>query len=199
MPQALSPTCGMKRPLPRAAVRKSPFSLVFTVDLRNLTPCFTQTHRTNAGVTQLVECNLAKVDVASSSLVTRSIFFFVKRCGKLGQREIFVSSLAKSSCHLVALFHRKRRVYVRLLAQPSFYSNRPKCLNSPPVRGKTEGAPSWNRTNTLRFRRPLLYPLSYGSSGKITASDTRLAKRSLKGLGKEFESGRFQIDLDFLG
>lgn len=26
-----------------------------------------------AGVTQLVECNLAKVDVASSSLVTRSI------------------------------------------------------------------------------------------------------------------------------
>ncbi len=26
---------------------------------------------TNAGVTQLVECNLAKVDVASSSLVTR--------------------------------------------------------------------------------------------------------------------------------
>ncbi len=27
----------------------------------------------NAGVTQLVECNLAKVDVASSSLVTRSI------------------------------------------------------------------------------------------------------------------------------
>ena len=28
----------------------------------------------NAGVTQLVECNLAKVDVASSSLVTRSSF-----------------------------------------------------------------------------------------------------------------------------
>ena len=27
-----------------------------------------------AGVTQLVECNLAKVDVASSSLVTRSLF-----------------------------------------------------------------------------------------------------------------------------
>ena len=29
----------------------------------------------NAGVTQLVECNLAKVDVASSSLVTRSPLF----------------------------------------------------------------------------------------------------------------------------
>ena len=28
----------------------------------------------HAGVTQLVECNLAKVDVASSSLVTRSSF-----------------------------------------------------------------------------------------------------------------------------
>ena len=30
----------------------------------------------NAGVTQLVECNLAKVDVASSSLVTRSFFMY---------------------------------------------------------------------------------------------------------------------------
>ena len=39
-----------------------------------------QTHRKkaphSAGVTQLVECNLAKVDVASSSLVTRSTSLF---------------------------------------------------------------------------------------------------------------------------
>jgi hypothetical protein len=36
----------------------------------------------NAGVTQLVECNLAKVDVASSNLVSRSIFssFFPPVC-----------------------------------------------------------------------------------------------------------------------
>jgi len=35
------------------------------------TRCISSPH--SAGVTQLVECNLAKVDVASSSLVTRSI------------------------------------------------------------------------------------------------------------------------------
>ena len=29
----------------------------------------------NAGITQLVECKLPKLDVASSSLVARSIFF----------------------------------------------------------------------------------------------------------------------------
>ena len=32
----------------------------------------------NADVIQLVECNLAKVDVASSSLVIRSVYFNVK-------------------------------------------------------------------------------------------------------------------------
>ncbi len=30
----------------------------------------------NAGITQLVECKLPKLDVASSSLVARSIFFW---------------------------------------------------------------------------------------------------------------------------
>lgn len=34
----------------------------------------------NAGVTQLVECNLAKVDVASSSLVTRSLYSVPTTC-----------------------------------------------------------------------------------------------------------------------
>ena len=41
----------------------------------------------NAGVTQLVECNLAKVDVASSSLVTRSPFLTLNGLGLKWQRK----------------------------------------------------------------------------------------------------------------
>jgi hypothetical protein len=50
----------------------------------------------NAGVTQLVECNLAKVDVASSSLVTRSSLSATTRCGLWRPRKT-VDSQQKSN------------------------------------------------------------------------------------------------------
>ena len=43
-----------------------------------------------AGVTQLVECNLAKVDVASSSLVTRSLL-----CKSMTYREVLTEMRMK--------------------------------------------------------------------------------------------------------
>ncbi len=43
----------------------------------------------DAGITQLVECKLPKLDVASSSLVARSIFFYVdvgrQTCSSYGE------------------------------------------------------------------------------------------------------------------
>jgi hypothetical protein len=54
----------------------------------------------SAGVTQLVECNLAKVDVASSSLVTRSIRDGAARAARSAIQRLERASNASAPAYL---------------------------------------------------------------------------------------------------
>lgn len=57
----------------------------------------------------------------------------------------------------------------------------------------THGAPGWDRTSDHRFRRPVLYPLSYGRLWKCTKYariDFGKAKKCCSGLQSPLRSAK---------
>ena len=65
---------GDRRSLETLSVPHSPSNLTFLIASATMSLSFEVLPSANAGVTQLVECDLAKVDVAGSNPVSRSNF-----------------------------------------------------------------------------------------------------------------------------
>ena len=107
----------------------------------------------------------------SAPLRVRNELFF--RVGQpAGDKEAqksgkYLPSRQKSTCRILAIFGAVSCVFARNRAQPIFGAIRQRSLYLWASQRKSRSAPGWDRTSDHRFRRPVLYPLSYGHNDEL--------------------------------